>query len=179
MRSILIVIVFTCFSIFVSGQTYTAVDNASSVKFMIKNFGVNVGGTFKGLQGKIHFSEADLTSCVFDVSVDANTVNTGINGRDNHLRKEEYFNIEKFPKISFVSKHLSATGKSGNYIITGNINIKGTVKEISFPFTATPQNDGFLFEGTFKLNRRDFKVGGSSLILSDNLIVSLSVIAKK
>jgi polyisoprenoid-binding protein YceI len=61
----------------------------------------------------------------------------------------------------------------------GNLIIKGVSKEIKFPFKATPKDDGFLFEGEFKINRRDFKVGGNSLSLSDDVTVSLSVFAKK
>ena len=63
--------------------------------------------------------------------------------------------------------------------MVGNITIKGTTKEIQFPFKATPKDNGYLFEGSFKLNRRDFNVGGSSISMSDNLDVNLSVFAKK
>lgn len=59
------------------------------------------------------------------------------------------------------------------------VTIKGINREISFPFMAVSQNGGWLFTGEFKLNRRDFKIGKSSLILSDNLAVSLSVMAIK
>ena len=60
----------------------------------------------------------------------------------------------------------------------GKITIKGVTKEINFPFTSTAKNGGYLFEGSFKLNRRDFGVGGDSISLSDGLTVSLSIFAK-
>lgn len=163
----------------VSGQNYQPVDNASAVKFSIKNFGVNVNGGFKGLQGTIRFNPSELSTAVFNVTIDANTINTGISARDNHLRKEDYFNVQKYPGISFIAKQVVPKDKKESYIVTADIIVKGVSREVSFPFTAVLQNDGWLFTGEFKLNRKDFKIGKSSLILSDNLAVSLSVIAKR
>ena len=60
----------------------------------------------------------------------------------------------------------------------GELNIKNHTKEISFPFLAEPSGDGYLFKGVFTINRRDFDVGGSSII-SDNAEISLSVYANK
>ena len=179
MRNAFIFILTALFSLQGRAQNYVPVAAGSAIKFSIKNFAVNVGGSFTGLKGTIHFNEADQASAMFDVTVDANSVNTGNNGRDNHLKKEEYFYVQKYPAIRFVSKHVITPGEPGLFTMTGIMMIKGVSKEISFPFNVTKQQDGLLFTGTVKLNRRDFKVGGSSLILSDNLTVSLSVFAKK
>ncbi|MES2005843.1 MAG: YceI family protein [Bacteroidota bacterium] len=178
-RSLFSLIVFVCITGTGMSQQFIPVDNGSAINFSIKNFGINTNGSFTGLEGKIRFMESDLNASLFDISVDVNTLTTGIKARDNHLRKEEYFNAEKFPRINFVSKKVLATEKSGEYTITGTITIKGISKEISFPVTVTKQTDGLRFKTGFKLNRRDFKVGGSSIVLSDNLVVSLSLVAKK
>ena len=167
------------FSVSVCGQQYQPVDDGSAVKFSIKNFGVNVNGDFKGLQGTIRFNPSELSTAFFNVTIDANTINTGINARDNHLRKEDYFNVLKYPVISFIAKKVVPTDKRESYIVTADIIIKGISRAVSFPFNAVLQNDGWLFTGEFKLNRKDFKVGKSSFILSDNLAVSLSVVAKR
>jgi polyisoprenoid-binding protein YceI len=161
------------------GQNYIPDDKSSSIKFFIKNFGINVSGNFKGLKGTARFLPEDLHSSVFNVSVETATVNTGINARDNHLLKEEYFDVQRFPKISFVSRQIVSGNKAGTYVMTGIFSVKGVNKEISFPFAAVPLHDGMLFTGECKLNRKDFKVGKSSLILADNLTVLLSVFAKK
>jgi polyisoprenoid-binding protein YceI len=159
-------------------QQYTAVDQGSSVKFKIKNFGFNSEGTFTGLQGHIGFDPQNLSGATFEVSIDAASVNTDNNMRDNHLRKEEYFDVQNHPRISFVSSAVRAAGNAGSYTMTGRLTIKETSKEISFPFTASPQETGCLFKGEFTINRKDFKVGGSST-LSNSLTVQLSVFAKK
>ncbi len=160
-------------------QSYQPVEEKSTVNFTIKNFGVNTGGSFKGPEGSIVFDPADLSKAVFDVSVAAETINTDNNSRDKHLREEDYFSVKAFPKISFKSDKVEANGKKGNYTVTGKLTIKGTTKDISFPFTAVQQGNDWLFAGEFKLNRKDFNVGGNSVVLSDNLVVSLSVLAAK
>jgi polyisoprenoid-binding protein YceI len=158
-------------------QNLVPVDAGSAVKFVIKNFGFSTPGTFSGLKGTIRFDAGNIGNAGFIVSIDAATINTGNETRDNHLRKEDYFDVEKYPLISFTSTSISVT-RPGNYLLSGKLTIKSITKEISFPFTATAQNNGYLFSGSFKINRRDFSVGGSSMVLADNLEVTLSVVAK-
>jgi polyisoprenoid-binding protein YceI len=166
-------------SLIALGQTYTPVDEGSKVRFVIKNFGINTGGTFDGLSGSITFDPATLATATFNVSVDAKTVDTDIEARDNHLRRAEYFDVEKYPKISFKSTKVSPTNKDGYLYMYGIITIKNVSKEIGFPFTQKSKDGGILFEGEFKLNRRDFGVGGKSFSMSDDLTVELSIFAKK
>jgi polyisoprenoid-binding protein YceI len=175
-----IIISFSVFvlSFAVFSQSYTPVDQGSKVHFVIDNFGIATGGDFKGLSGSIKFDPNDLAASDFDVSIDANTVDTDIEARDNHLRKAEYLDVQTYPKIALKSTRITKTNKDGYLYMFANITIKGVSKEIKFPFTATPKNGGYLFEGSFKLNRRDFGVGKSSISLSDDLTVSLSVFAK-
>ena len=159
-------------------QVLRPLDEQSSVKFKIRHFGFNVTGTFTGLQGTIRFSPESLTTGSMDVTIQVNTVNTGIDLRDNHLQKPEYFNVKKYPVIRFVSERITTSTKAGTLFITGKLTIKNVTREISFPFTAVPQQDGYLFSGEFKINRLDFGVGESSS-MADNLTVSLKVFARK
>jgi len=160
-------------------QNFSPAGDGSSVKFTIKNFGIPVSGTFTGLKGKIMFDAANPAAAFFYVTVNAATINTGITARDNHLKKEEYLNAGKYPFISFVSEKVVALNNAGMFTVTANITVKGTTKEVSFPFSVAAKNDGYIFTGNFKLNRQDFNVGGNSITLSDNLTVSLSVYVKK
>ena len=161
------------------GQNYTPADDGSKVRFVIKNFGINTGGTFEGLAGTITFDPANLANASFNVTVDAKTVDTDLEARDNHLRKEEYFDVEKYPKVSFRSTKITTTNKDGYLFMFGVITIKNISKEISFPFKQTSKDGGILFDGEFKLNRLDFGVGGKSFSMSDELNVELSIFAKK
>ena len=175
--------VFTAIALFcvvtAFGQNYTPTDAGSKVRFVIKNFGINTGGTFEGLAGSVVFDPANLAGASFNVSVDAKTVDTDMEARDNHLRKEEYFDVEKYPKVSFRSTKITTTNKDGYLFMFGVITIKNISKEISFPFKQTSKDGGILFDGEFKLNRLDFGVGGKSFSMSDELNVELSIFAKK
>lgn len=162
-----------------ASQILKPVEEQSSVKFKIKNFGFNtVTGSFKGLQGTIKFAPESLPASSVDVTVNTKSVNTGINMRDNHLRKEEYFDVNKYPVIRFVSSRITTSSKSGTFFIYGKLTIKNVTREVSFPFTAVTQEGGYLFNGEFKINRIDFRIGESSSV-SDNLTVILNVFAKK
>jgi polyisoprenoid-binding protein YceI len=149
------------------------VDTDDAVTFTIKNFGLNTNGTFKGLKGSMNWDAATPANSAFNVSIDANSINTNIDSRDSHLRKEEYFDVEKYPTINFISTAVTANN------VTGNLIIKGVIKSISFPFTVTATTTGYLFQGSFTINRRDFNVGGGSMVLADNVIVNLKVQANK
>ena len=156
---------------------YKPTDNGSLLNFTIKNFGFGVDGKFTGLQGDITFDPANPATSVFDVSIDAASVNTDNSLRDSHLRGDSYFDVKNYPRIRFVSTKITS-GTNGAFVITGKLTIKKTTKVISFPFSATASNDGYLFKGTFNINRKDYDVGGTSTI-SNELEVSLNIAAKK
>jgi polyisoprenoid-binding protein YceI len=161
-----------------SGQSYQPVDKSSSVKVIVKNAGMDVEGRLTGLDGEISFNPADLKTASFSISVDAKTINTGIDVRDENLRGEEYLNTGAYPRISFVSKQVTQL-KPGSYLVKGTLTIRGISKDINLPFTAVPKNDGLLFSGQLRLNRMDYKIGVGSLVLSDGMQLSLNVFAKK
>jgi len=175
--------IFFAFFIWLSstavGQSYSPVDAGSKVKFIIKNFGIATSGTFQGLSGSIIFDPLNLAAAAFAVSVKSKTVNTDIEARDNHLRKTEYFDVENFPEIFLKSVKISKTNKAEYLYMFGNLTIKGVTKEVKFPFSFLPKDGGYLFEGEFEINRRDFGVGGKSFSMSDKLKVVLSVFATK
>lgn len=162
-----------------NAQSYTPTDEGSKVNFVIKNFGINTAGTFKGLAGSIKFDRNNLSLAEFIVNIEAKTINTDIEARDNHIRKEEYFDVDNYPFITFISTKISKTNTEGWLYVFGKLSIKGTTKSVKFPFKAIETNDGILFEGDFSINRKDFKVGGKSISLADNIKVSLSVFGKR
>ncbi len=179
MKSIKILFAVLLLSNVAFAQTYLATDEDSKVHFTIKNFGIKTGGDFTGLKGTIVFNPKSLTTSSINVSVDAKTVNTDNGGRDKHLRKEEYFSVEKFPLLTFVSTKITESSTAGRFFVVGNLTIKGVTKAIQFGFSATPSAAGYVFAGDFEINRRDFGVGGGSSVMADKLKVTLNVVAKK
>jgi polyisoprenoid-binding protein YceI len=145
------------------------VDSEDAVTFVIKNFGINTKGSLNGLRGTIKWDPDNPAASTVNATVDVNTLNTNIDMRDKDLKEETYFNYPKYHTISFVSTAVSPTS------ITGNLTIKGVTKVIAFPITVTPSGKGYLFEGNFTINRRDYGVGGGSMVLSDKVDVTLKV----
>ena len=173
----LIVLLFVVAAWSRGAAQYAPVEAGSSVKFHIRNFGFGVTGGFTGLSGKIQFDPAHLGDAVIDVSVDASTVNTDNSMRDEHLRRPDYFDAQKYPRIRLVSATVSQGSKKGVFLFTGKLMLKNHVKDLSFPFTADAEGGGYHFKGGFSINRKEFEVGGTSTI-SDNVDVELDVIAK-
>jgi polyisoprenoid-binding protein YceI len=179
MKNIYSIIAFLVAANTVQSQSYTPVDAGSKVHFVIKNFGIKTGGDFTGLKGTIVFNPKALAASHFNVTVNAGTVDTDNRTRDKHLRKSDYFDVEKFPLISFVSTKITESTNAGRFYVFGNLTIKGVTKAVEFGFSATPVDNGYLLKGGFEINRRDYGVGGSSFSLSDNLTITLTVTAKE
>lgn len=159
-----------------SAPDYKPTDAGSTVEFVIKNLGMNTKGSFTGLDGRISFDPKEPGRSVFDVSIAAGSVNTDNEMRDSHLKNDSYFDAEKYPRIRLVST--SITGNNGRYTFNGKLTIKDKIKDVSFPFIATPMGGDYIFKGSFTINRRDFEVGGGSTI-SNSCTVNLTVLAKK
>ena len=179
MKKIIVSIVLFLFVSTAFAQNYLVLDESSMVKFTIKNFGLTVNGSFKGLKGRVAFNPNDPSTALISTSIDATTINTGNGTRDAHLKNQEYFDVIKYPRISFISTKILSSKGGGMYLMEGNLTIKDVTKKISFPFKAVSYGDGYLLEGAFKIDRRDFGVGGNSMVLSDKLTVSLVVVTKK
>ncbi|MEO6251898.1 MAG: YceI family protein [Ferruginibacter sp.] len=172
-------LVFLILSNLVIGQaSLTPVGDGSKVHFTIKNFGFKTGGDFSGLKGTIKFDPEKFSTSSFDITVDAATIDTDNSSRDGHLKKAEYFDVATHKTIHFKSTKITRSSVAGRFYVFGQLTIKGVTRPVEFGFGATPKNGGYVFDGEFSINRRNFGVGGSSVSLSDNLTVSLAVFAK-
>jgi polyisoprenoid-binding protein YceI len=157
---------------------YKPAQNISAVKFHVRNFGIRTDGMFRTLNGMITFDAAHPLEAKFNVSVDASSINTDNELRDSHLRGEGYFDVKTFPVISFVSRQITGGEKPGTFSMTGDLTIKGHSKTITFPFNYSTKNDKVNFTGSFNINRKDFNIGGTSVI-SDSVGVDLNVVVEK
>jgi len=128
-------------------QTLIPVEKGSSVKFAINNLGFNVDGTFMAISGSIQFDENNLAGCSFNVTVNANTVNTNNSTRDKHLKGEDYFNVSVYPVIRIVSTKIAKSTTPGYFVFFGQLTIKGITGEIVFPFQAVEEEGAYRFTG--------------------------------
>lgn len=162
----------------VYAQSYIPVDDSSRVAFSIKNLGIKVQGVFTGLEGSIYFDPSQLEKSLFDVSIEAASVNTGNHKRDEHLCKAVFFDCQNHPRIKFVSVKVGRGKKAGTFFMDGTLTIKGYSLPVSFPFSVKPVADGYWMEGEFRMRRKPYTVGRTST-LSNKLTVHLKVLAKK
>ena len=153
------------------------VAKASSINFTIHNFGFKTGGLLAAPEGDILFNPDDLSKSSFRITIKSGSINTENDSRDEHLRAEDYFDVKNYPLIRFVSETIQAANKKGSYVALGTLTIKNKSKEIELPFTAYKNGNGWLFAGSFNMNRRDFGLGGSSTI-SNGLTVNIKVLAE-
>jgi polyisoprenoid-binding protein YceI len=164
------IFLFLYLSAFVAfGQENLAI-KSSTITFKIKNFGSYVNGFFKGFEGKIYFSPQNLAQSSIEASVKTETINTDNKSRDNHLRKSDYFDVARYPKITMKSKRF-AHSQSGDFIGYFDLTIKDKTQEVKLPFSFKQG----VFKGSFTINRRDFGVGGNSIVLSDMVTVEIEV----
>ena len=111
------------------------IDHAhSSVYFSITHIFATVRGTFDDFSGRLRFSPDDPASSRCDFEITVNSINTDNPKRDAHLNSEEFFDSEKFPKMTFTSTAVRHV-KDNQYLVDGRMTIKDVSKDISVPFT--------------------------------------------
>jgi polyisoprenoid-binding protein YceI len=161
--------------VLLSGFTYVSQQKSnSSVTFKIKNAGMTVDGAFEKFTSTIVYNKANPEKSSFKGTIEATSINTGINMRDNHLRKAEYFDVANYPNITFSST--SVKKLSDNKLeVTGNLTIKKTTKSVKLVVEVKTVSGKNIFSTSIGLNRRDYGVGGSSWTLADNLTVYLEI----
>lgn len=156
----------------------------SGVGFKIKHLGVsNVSGKFDDFSGSIdiNYEQPALSSVSF--SVQAASVNTGNEKRDDHLRSADFFNVERHPEISFKSTKVKALA-DGNYQVSGDLSLLGVTKSITVTVEQTgaaeiPERGPVSgFETTFKVDRTQFGMAASPFLGSE-VTLSVAVEAQK
>ena len=151
---------------------------AHKITFKIKNAGITVDGLLSDLKAEIRFDPKALDKSELRASVAVATIKTGIKMRDRDLQGSKYFYVEKYPQIKMVSKKIKDMGKD-QYKGTFALTIRDVTKEVEVPFTYTQAKGIGTFKGNFTIDRRDFGVGGNSIILSDNVKIFIELTAEK
>lgn len=149
--------------------TYAATPTTFDVNHSNVSFGVPILGGLAQVTGKftqfdvnLNFDENDITKSTVAATIKTASIDTGIEGRDKHLRNHDFFEVEKFPEIKFVSNRVEKKGKM--MTLTGDFTMHGVTKEISFPFAMIgncfdkkeKKAAQCGFAATLKIDRRDY-----------------------
>ena len=156
----------------VLGQQWTV--DSSHITFKVKNAGVVVVGSLSGLNMQMEFDPGDPQNGQIKATLQAATINTGIRIRDNHLRRQDYFNVEEYPLITMRSREFTR-GNPHQFSGMFALLIKGTEKEVVLPFSFVSQGRQAIIQGSFEIDRRDYQLGSDSMILSDQVMVEIWV----
>lgn len=170
------IVAFAAFSFAVLQATNWTSDSAHSrLGFSISHMGItDVHGEFKKFDVKLNTPNGDFTGATIEMTADANTISTGLEMRDNHLKTADFLDVAKFPSLSFKSTAVTKV-KGAGYQVTGNLTMHGVTKPVTFTavHNGTVKNEagknvaGFKLSGTIK--RSEFSVGQPSPGLSDEV----------
>ena len=171
--------------------TYNFDKAHSFIGFKVKHMGlIEVPGYFRDFTGTVNYDTADVTKSTVEFKAMVTSVDTGVAGRDAHLRRADFFEVEKYPELTFKSTKVEKKGKG--WIVSGDLTMRGVTKPVSIPFEVTgfvPGSDRagakIGITGETVLNRRDFGVNyGGNLPsgipqIADEVKVVLAIEAAK
>ena len=179
---------------FVQSGDYTIDPQHGGVSFEITHLGLSkVHGRLNAFEGKIHEDASDLGKSSVEFAAKVESLDTAVPARDAHLRNADYFDVAKYPDLTFKSTKVAKA--RGGYVVTGDLTIKGKTKKVSIPFKHfgphtlkgfgdQPTRVGIVAE-PITIKRSDFGVGDTAplpdgtLGLSDEVVVRISFEATK
>ena len=139
-----------------------------------------VRGSFKEYEGAGYFDAENPTNSSLGLTIKAASIDTGNADRDNHLRGNDFFDMENHPEIGFVSTDVKEIG-DGKYRVTGDLTIKGVTKPVSVDFENTGSavdpfgNQRIGFEGRATINRKEWGVNWNAALEAGGVLVSEKV----
>ena len=150
----------------------------SQLFFTVTHLGINdVSGTFDDFTVSVESAKPDFSDAVFNLTAKTSSINTRVEARNNHLKSADFFDVEKYPELSFTSTGIKPAGEN-KYKLTGDLTIHGVTKTVTVDLwyrgqTTNPMSSklttSFQIDGTIK--RSDFEVGGKfpEAIVSDEV----------
>ena len=172
-------------------ETFTIDGGHSDASFRVKHLMSNVKGGFGEVAGTIDVNRENPSASSVDFTINAASIDTANDNRDKHLRSADFFDVEKFPQITFKSTKIAPAGTKDVYNVTGNLTMHGVTKQVVLPvtflgFAKDPWgNDRAGFEIETTLNRKDFGLNWNKaldqggFLLGEDVKVSIALEAVK
>ncbi len=167
-------------------STYIIDKAHSEVAFTVRHLVTRVRGRFAEFEGTIQFDPEHPDRSSVNFTVQTASVDTSAADRDTHLRSEDFFHVEKFPTITFISTKVTPKG-TNDFAVSGPLTIRGVVKEVTLPVSYLGSgkdpwgNEKAGFETEITLNRKEFgllwnaalETGG--FLVGDEVKVALTI----
>lgn len=160
----------------------------SSAQFAVRHLGIStVRGAFTKVTGTVRSDDQDVTKSSVEVTIDTDSVDTRVPDRDKDLRSERFFDVAKYPTITFKSRKVEQAG-AGKLKVTGDLTIHGTTREVILDVDGpTPAikdpwgNQRAAANATTKINRQEFgmkfndKMPTGDLLVGDDITITIDV----
>lgn len=165
----------------VSGAERYEIDTAHTfVTFSIDHLVVSKArGSFKDVSGVIMYDAKDISKSSVEVNIKTESINTNNDNRDKHLRSADFFDVEKYPLMTFKSKRVEKRGDG--FAAVGDLTIHGVTKEVTMPFKLNgpikdPSGTSRVgIEASMKIDRRDFGITWGKTLDSGGLMLGNDV----
>ncbi len=185
-KTIKILIFCACFSTFINAQVkaYPIDGWHSKIEFSVKFGGLlPIKGQFDKIKGTILIDESNMTNTSSTIYIDTNSINTGLEMRDKHLKGKDFFDVKNHPKIYFSSK--KTIEKNGQLIMLGDVHIHDVSKQIEVPIKLLHgeqldlwKNYRVTLTGEFEINRLDFDVGENQKGIGEKVWITFMISAR-
>jgi polyisoprenoid-binding protein YceI len=140
-------------------------------------------GSFAAFTGTMQLADNDPEKGSVSVDIDMPSLSVDAPKLTAHLKSPDFFDVAKFPKARFVSTSVKGGGENGaSHTVTGNLEMHGVTKSITFPATIKPHGDSVDVDAEFAINRKDFGVvypGAPDDLIKDEILINLQVRGKK
>jgi polyisoprenoid-binding protein YceI len=158
----------------------------SEASFKVRHALAKVSGRFSKFSGTIKVDTADVSKSSVEVTIETASITTDNEARDKHLKSPDFFDVEKFPTITFKSTSVKEVAK-GKLEVTGAFTMHGVTKTITFPITNAGTQPGMkpgtvlagFVDGALTVNRSDYGVKYGIPLVGDEVAISLNVEAGK
>lgn len=168
------VVVFLAISATPQVQIWKIDPNHTAAQFSVRHMGIStVRGAFTKVSGTVDYDPTNLSKTSIDATIEATSVDTRVEMRDNDLRSANWFDVAKFPTLTFKSKSVQLAGE-GKLKITGDLTIHGVTKEVvldvdgpSAPVTDPRGTSHVGASATTKIQRTEFGVGTNPMVGDD------------
>ena len=161
------------------GETLTITPENSKVEFVAAKVTRSHDGSFKQFSGTIDLLNSDPVQSVVSISIDAASVVTDEDQLTGHLKTPDFFDVAKYPKATFVSTKIEpSTANGATHSVTGNFDLHGIKKSISFPATIQVTPTNVSVNADFAINRQDFGLtypNKADDLIKDGVVIKLTL----
>lgn len=159
--------------------TYQIDPNHSTAQFVVRHLGIsNVQGDFTKASGTVVLDDQDISKSTVNASIDVSSIDTRVQARDNDLKSPNFFDVAKYPAMTFASTKIWSTG-NGTTKMTGDLTIHGVTREVTFDVSGPTAPINAMggtrrgVEATTKVSRKDFGIAADAGVVGDQISITI------